>query len=214
MIRNLNGISILILISICLVLPGIGQVQSDKFFLVGIEAGYSLPVGEWKQHPYAPEVDQFTGDYTIGLSISYKFQRTLGLSLSGFYLKLNTDDWTSYAASQGDNVDASASAQMIFLNLLYFILHHRPQLLSMDIGLGYSSFAGKESFESYQYDYDFLRSGFGIGLGAGYTRFLNDQLGLMVNMKGFIMPSGIQYPDGQQNSVFLFSGTLGIRYVF
>jgi hypothetical protein len=74
---------------------------------------------------------------------------------------------------------------------------------------------GQETFKGITYDYDFL-TGIRIGIigGLEYEHFLSESFAFSIRASCFIVPSGIHYADGLNNTIIAMPITAGLRVFF
>ena len=184
-----------------------------SFTSIGFDGGYFLPLGEWKTHRYAAGVDQFQGDFKLGSELEFKSNK-IGAGFIGSYSRFNLSEWENYAQHKGDIIDASASLYELGILLKYYVFVQKSNLASIDMGLNYLFLNGRETFSSYAYEYDFLKSKFGFTIGIGFKHRLADNLALNFNMRGVFLFEGIKYADGLTYDMIGLPMTIGIRYIF
>ena len=202
-------------VSIALVLGvASGQDVSENFSSFGLDVGYYFPFGEWNQHIYAQGVDQFGGGYYISGSFGYRFQPRLGALAYAFYAPMDVSDWEKFVQDQGDAITASAYATGILLGMQVYLLEKKPNLLTIDLNWGWVYLSGKESYESFSYNYDFLKSSVAVALGIGYNFLFTENVALALNVKGFYIFQGIRYSEGDSYDVIMLPVTAGIIYLF
>lgn len=182
-------------------------------YSIGIGAGYFLPLGDWKAHRYAG-VDQFTGHMAFQGDFEIRWSRLLGFAINMGYAHLGTGEWSDYAASMGDAVDATAS--IFFAGVMWrpHVWEDRYNALSLVIGFNYATPAGQETFEDITYDYDFMKAKVGYQLGVEFERDISRSMALMVSFSGLIIPSGIEYADGLKYTITGLPMTAGVRFRF
>ena len=191
-----------------------GQNSNDSLFhSFGIDVGYFSTLGDWKKHRYAVGVDQFQGSFNFGAELETKLLNA-GIGFLFSYSKLSVEDWEKFAQHEGDQIDASASMVNLGILLKLYLLTEIPQMLNLDVGVCYIFSEGHETFETYSYDYNFLKSGIGFITGMGYKHLLNKKIALVFNVRCLIKPDGIKYADGKSYTVIGLPLTLGIRYFF
>jgi len=210
-------LKILVCISVLIsVFPGVvsGQHVGDNFSAFGLDVGYYLTPGEWNQHLYAPGVNQFAGSYYISGAFCYRFQPRLGALAYIFYAPMDVSEWEKFVQDQGDALNASAYATGILLGMQVYLLEKKPNLLSLDLNWGWIHLSGKETYESFSYNYDFLKSSIAVALGIGYNFLFTESVAFSLNVKGFYIFQGIRYSEGESHDVIMLPVTAGIRYLF
>ena len=201
-------------LSLVLVTSGIGQTP-DEFpsSSMGIHIGYGLTLGDWNKHRFAADVDQFGGSILFGGDLEIKTSDKVGLAISGGYAKLDVSKWEDFAMARGDHVSASASVSYVGLLLRPYLKSSKPDIIKLELGAGLVFAKGKETFGRFSYDYDFLQStSVGILVGVEYDRFLSDNLALAARITSMIVPSGIEYVDGKNQTVIIMPVTVGMRF--
>lgn len=214
MIRKIRHFKTIILFLI--LFPEIAFSQnSDQytFFSLGFDGGYFFPVGHWKTHRYAAGVDQFQGDFKIGLELETKITR-IGIGIIAGYSRLDLSQWEEYAQRRGDIISASANIYDLGLLFKYYFIAQKPSLASIDLGFNYFFPQGHETFSAYSYDYSFFNSNFGFMIGIGVKHLLSDNLALSLNIRGMLSIEGVKYPDGLTYDIMGLPITIGIRYIF
>jgi hypothetical protein len=184
-----------------------------SFASIGFDGGYFLPLGEWKTHRYAEGIDQFQGNFKIGSEFEIK-RNKIGIGFIGSYSRFDLSEWEQYAQLKGDIVDASASTYELGILLKYYLLEQKTNLASIDLGANYLFLNGRETFNSYSYNYDFLWSKFGFTVGISFKHLLADNLALNFNLRGVLLLEGIKYADGLTYDMIGLPSTIGIRYIF
>jgi hypothetical protein len=182
-------------------------------YSIGIGAGYFLPVGDWKEHRYAG-VDQFAGHVAFQGDFEIRWSRLLGFALNAGYDHLGTGEWSDYAASRGDAVDASAFIFHAGIVWRPHLWEDRCNALSLLVGFNYSAPTGQETFEEITYDYDFMKDKIGYQLGLEFEHDISESLALMVSVSGLIIPGGVEYADGVSYTITGLPMTAGVRFRF
>jgi len=181
---------------------------------LGILAGYSSPIGEWKKHRFAP-VNQFGGGFSIGGDLEIRLSPKAGIGIVVGYTQLDVSAWEGYAATQGDEVSASASALNIGILLMPYLLDTGPSVLKLEIGAVLILPSGRERTDRFTYEYDFMRSpGFGILLGLEYEYFTGESVSFTVGGGTMIVFSGVEYADGLDNTLTLAPVMGGVKFHF
>jgi hypothetical protein len=189
-------------------IPVSGQSRSVVF---GIDGGYMFPLGEWNKHRYAEGVNQLQGGIALNGDMEFGIRR-IGIAMNGGYSNLSVAEWEKYAGSQGEELDASAYALYFGILLKIYLYERPPNTFNLEFGLNYFSLTGQETFTGKTYEYDFLNSRFGFIAGMGYERFLNKQISFTVRLKGLFVPNGIQYADGEKQTIIGLQATSGFRF--
>ena len=182
---------------------------------VGVHVGYFLPLGDWNKHRFAPNIDQFGGNIGFGGDLEIRLSDRWGLAITGGYSKLDVSEWEDFARAAGDDVTASASVGHIGLLLRPYLGTSRPDIIKIELGASLVFTKGKETFGRFSYEYDFLKSTVvGILLGIEYDRFLSENIALAARISSMIVPSGIEYADGVDQSLIIMPLTIGMRFHF
>lgn len=205
---------IIIAVSLAAILSVAGPASADKTEVsIGLGAGYFIPFGDWKAHRYA-DIDQFGGGIAVQGDFEIRFTRRFGMALAAGYINLDTSDWENYAASWGDDVDASAQIVYIGLQFKPHVWKDRRHTIALLLGVNYCIPSGRETFLGTIYDYDFMKSSFGYLIGVELGRNLNRNVAITVSVSGLFIPNGIEYADGLSYTVMGVPVTAGIRYRF
>jgi len=204
----LTGLALAALL--CAALPS-GSVAAE--YSIGIGAGYFMPLGDWKAHRYAG-VDQFTGHIAFQGDFEIRWSRLLAFAINSCYAHLGTGEWSDYAASLGDPIDASAYIFCVGIMWKPHLWEDRYNALSLLVGFNYSEPSGQETFENITYDYDFMKAKFGYQLGLEFERDITPSAALMVSISGLIIPSGVEYADGLKYTITGMPLTAGVRFRF
>jgi hypothetical protein len=191
----------------------IGNSQ-DILGAFGLDLGYLSPVGKWKEHLYAPGVDQFGGGMLYGAEFEFNL---LDVNWGVFinYTKLDMSDWENYPGNVSP-VSASASMYIYGAVFKYYAVNQSPHYINLDIGLAFTDFKGHESYSGYSYEYDFIktRSKINLLIGLAYKYKMNKNLAFQLGGRMVFIPSGIEYADGKDHDILVLPLSLGIRYLF
>lgn len=179
---------------------------------IGIDAGYLLSTGKWRNNRIAPDINQFKGSIIIGGEAELKLGRWGGLSVGGGYYGLSTKDWVDYVKSQGDIITGSAHIWHYDLSLKIYLHTYKFNRFKMILGLTLLDPGGNETFGPYNYDYDFLKRRIGYIIGGEYERRLNDNLSLTLQARSIWAPLAIHYADEVKYNIAIFPITLGVRF--
>ena len=175
--------------------------------------GYFQPLGDWTAHRYAPGVDQFQGRYTVFPELEVKIN-DIGIGMLYSYTRLSSVEWEDYVRSQGGDLYASGSLGQLGGMVRYYPINTDRHEVDIEGGLVYVWLRGTEKYRGFEYDYDFLASGLGFLVGAGYSYSFNDRLALMVPVRLLWRPEGIRYPEGSTNDVFGVLLAPGLKLTF
>jgi hypothetical protein len=211
MMRSFLGSTTLLLV---LIASALGQTP-DEFPSSSISAhiGYSLTLGDWNKHRFATDIDHFGGSIFYGGDLELKTSDKVGLALIGGYAKLDVSKWEDFAVARGDHVSASASVSYVGLVLRPYLKATKPAIIKLEFGPGLVFAKGHETFGRFSYDYDFIRStSIGFLLGIEFNRFLNDNLALAAKITSMIVPSGIEYASGKNQTVIIMPVSVGMRF--
>jgi len=188
--------------------------QVDKEFsswIIGIDAGYFQPLGTWTDHRYARGVDLFRGSVAFNVDLERRMRR-VGVALNAGYANLNAGAWEDYAAAKGDRIESSASLLHFSALLRPYLKTSKPDVVNLELGVLYLLPQSQERFANRSYDYDFLTRGFGFIAGLRYERYLNRTTALALRISGVLVPSGVQYADGEKHLLSGLPITMGIRF--
>jgi hypothetical protein len=196
----------------CLALAGPGPAP-DKTNSLALNFGYFAPLGDWKAHPYAPGVDLLKGGFTLGGELE---GHLIGINFALFmnYTRFGMGDWVDYARSQGDYITASTSMVSTGLLAKFYFMRSWASFMDFDLGFAYCAFNGHESYDTYSYDYNFLRDEVGMVFGLGFWQTMSPSLALTLNIRTLILFEGVRYPDGVQHDIYGMPLTAGLRYLF
>ncbi len=181
---------------------------------VGIDAGLFLPQSNWKEHPYAPGVDQFKSGVALEFGLEVKLASWSGLAFNIGYLKLSTSDWEEFAASQGDDIKASAYITYLGPVFIPYLWSDKYNVLKLRFGLNLFISDGEETFSNSSYHYDFLAERIGLILGTEYDRFISERIALALKLSVVYVPSGVIYADGIKHNIIGLPVTIGVRFYF
>ncbi|NIM20785.1 MAG: hypothetical protein GTO51_11240 [Candidatus Latescibacteria bacterium] len=187
---------------------------AERKYSVGLDGGIFLPTGTWKEHPFASRVDQFQKDYVIRFDIEARYWQRLGLGIDFGFIALDAGDWERYAAEQGDAITASASifyTGIVFKPYLWF---DENNLLKLNLGFNIFASSGEEAFGRFTYDYDFLGTDVGFLFGIEYNYILNENIAIALKPAVVLIPTGLEYADGDPDAITGFPLTAGIRFLF
>jgi len=181
-------------------------------FSFGGNIGAFAPKGDWAEHRYGQGVKQFSRGLFIEGILEFEIAKWGGLAITFGGGGLGTGDWVDYAASQDDEV--TASARMYLFGFLFrpYLLNRPNQILKLDVGGGSISPSGSESFNNISYDYDFLYSRFVFITGLEYCHFFKPQLAVALRVGLLYADGGVQYSDGLTHSIYGMPLTIGIRF--
>ncbi len=182
---------------------------------MGLRAGYSLPLGDWRKNRVAPSVTLFGAGLSLGGDIDVRLSDRLSLAFTGGYASLNGSAWEEYATARGSNVKVSAWIGHAGVLLKPYLKSNGRDLVSLAIGPVLFFGGGNETVGTAVYEYDFLGSVTFGGLGAlEYDRMMWDNLALTVNVSALVVPSGLDYADGLSRSVVALPISVGLRVIF
>jgi opacity protein-like surface antigen len=177
------------------------------------KVGYSLPLGEWTSHRYAPGIDQFQGGYTVSPEVGIRF-RDLGISIMYTYSGMSTKEWEDYVGGQGESLSASGSLSQLGGVIQYYFVRTDRSAAHIEGGLSYVFLRGDEQYRGFSYEYDFLKSGLGFLAGAGYQYAFNEQLSVVFPVRFLWRPEGIKYPEGKTYDIFGLLFMPGLKLTF
>lgn len=182
---------------------------------LAIYGGFASPFGDWAKSRVKPSVSLFAMGPTFQADLDVAIGRRWTLALGFGYASLNGGDWEEYVASRGERLTVSGSAIHFALLLRPHLLLKWPDLLRIELGPALLLADGSEKYQGRNYAYDFLhKTTFGVRGGIEYTRFLTESLGASVNAAIIVFPSGVEYIDGQDQTIISLPVTLGLRFLF
>jgi hypothetical protein len=181
---------------------------------LGLDVGYFFPFGNWVNHRFANDADQFQGGFVFRGDLNFKVGRKFALAITGGYMNLDETDWEEYAGKMGDQITTSSSAAYLGLLLKPHLMISQPDIIILEVGAGVFFLNGQETFEGMTYDYDFLK-GTRIGIigGLEYERFLSESFALSIRATCMIVLSGIHYADGLEHTITALPITAGFRVI-
>ena len=178
---------------------------------LGIRVGYSLGIGEWTQHRFAP-VEHLKPGLTYGGDLEIRLSQKVGLGIMVDYTELDVGAWEDYAASKGSSVRATASLINGGVSIRSYLRRKDPSYVKLEIGALLSFGTGREQAH-FTYDYDFLGSPcFGVLLGLEYEYLLGASVSFTVKGAFVYIPSGVSYADGYERSLLITPLTGGFRF--
>ncbi len=187
--------------------------EVEPYSSIGLDVGYFLPLGEWSNHPYAEGVQQFNGSFMIGAELEFKLF-SLPMGIFYHYAKLDVSEWEDFANSQGSPIAASANSSDFGLVFKIYVLKQKPSFLNLEIGGGYSSLQGRESFTEFSYNYTFLKPGVCMIVGLNYRYMVAEKVLLTVGTRLFYRPEGVEYANRKTFDVTVLPVSLGVRFLF
>jgi len=203
----------LVAVGICAIAAGPCFAKDTVEFSVLGKVGYSLPLGEWTSHRYAPGIDQFQGGYTVSPELEIKFG-DLGISIMYTYSSMSTTEWEDYVGGQGENLFASGSLSQLGGVIQYYFVDTGRNAAHIEGGLSYIFLNGDEQYRGYDYKYDFLKSGLGFLAGAGYQYAFNERLSVVLPVRFLWRPEGIKYREGKTHDIFGLLFMPGLKLTF
>jgi hypothetical protein len=187
----------------------IGNSQ-DILGAFGLDFGYLIPVGKWKDHLYLPGVDQFGGGMLYGAELEFNL---LEVNWGFFfnYSKLDMSDW-----EEAGDLTASASMYIYGALFKYYFTSQSPHYLNMDMGIAFTDFKGEESYAGHNYEYNFIKTKSKIDfiIGLAYKYRMNKNLALQLGGRMIIIPSGIEYTGGKNYTIMVLPVSMGLRLLF
>jgi hypothetical protein len=162
--------------------------------------GYFVPLGDWTAHRFDNGVDQFQGGFTATPELELKVG-DIAFGLIYSYTKLGTSDWEDFVAQQGDVLDATASLNQFAGVVRYYMVDGAANRLALEGGLSYVELGGSERYLGYEYEYDFLQSGLGYLVGAGFQHSFDERFAIVLPVRLLWRPEGVEYPEGKSNDV-------------
>ena len=189
----------------------LGQ-NGTKFSVIG-KLGYFLPMGEWTEHRYASNVNQFAGSYTVSPELEIKFS-DIAVGLTYSYARMSTTEWEDYVNSQGESLNASASLSHLGGVIRYYLYNSMQNFIHIEAGVTYLFISSNEQFNGYTYEYDFLKPGMAFLAGAGYQYALNERLTIVLPVQLLWRPEGIKYGEGKTLDIFGIYFTPGLKLSF
>lgn len=183
-----------------------------EFSLMG-GIGYFHALGDWTTHRFAPGVDQFQGRYTLSPEFEVKIN-DIGIGLFYSYTRLSAVDWEDYARSQGDDLYASGALGQLGGVVRYYPVNTERHAVNIEGGLSHVWLTGNEKYRGFDYEYDFVQSGLGFLMGAGYQYSFNERLSLTLPVRFLWKPEGIRYPEGNTYDVLGLLLMPGLKLTF
>jgi hypothetical protein len=181
---------------------------------LALRCGYSWLQGDWTNNRVAPAVKFFEGNVTFEADLEFRLSDRLSLGVQGGYTGLDMSDWQNYASSRGGPISASSSMTYGGIMLRPHLKVSKPDIIKMEFGPVALFASGKESVGGRFYNYDFFKSmKVGAQGGIEYLRLLNENFGISLKASGIVVPSGVEYADGETRTVTLLPITLGIRFL-
>jgi hypothetical protein len=93
-----------------------------------------------------------------------------------------------------------------------YLRNTAPDLIMLDIGPLILLARGSEKIDARTFDYDFFGTVRWGGQGAlEYCRCLGQSFGVSLRLAGIVVPSAIQYADGESRTLVAFPVTIGVR---
>ena len=214
-----NGTKLFLTILACIIglVSGVsGQSKDDSARnSIGVRIGYSLSAGDWNKSRVAPDVSLFKGSFTFGGDLEFRLSERLTLAIDGGYGPLNGSDWETYTAGTGDTVSVSASIGYAGILLRPYLKISGPDLIRLQVGPVMLFASGHETVNGRTYNDDFFRSvKFGGEGGIEYDRMLGDNVAASLNVAAIVIPSGVEYADGESRTVIALPVTLGVRFYY
>ncbi len=204
--------------TLCIILifsPGLtAQTQKESArSSVGINIGYFFPQGGWTQARINPSIRYFKKGISSEADLELAVVQWWTIVLSTGYTNLDVSEWENYASSDSNTLAATAG-------IVHFGVSVRPYLMSSSafnvkaqLGLGYFLLEGEETYNSVKYDYDFLKSGFGLIAGIEIDQYLSGDAAVAVRLSYFLIPSGVEYADqSESHNVSGIAMTGGFRF--
>jgi hypothetical protein len=214
---RISSPALALFVAAVLMCPGIVDSQVPESAIrnsISFQAGYAISRGEWTQHPYAP-VSFFKQNLVFGGDLSFRLTDNVALAANGFYSNLNTDGWSEYARSLGDDVQSSASMGVIAVVLRPYLRNSAPDLVSLDIGPAMLFAEGSERVGGKLFSYDFMSSPrFGVLGAIEYDRCLGGNYAAYLRLTGVYVPSALRYAGGWSPSLVTIPVTIGGRVLF
>jgi len=188
--------------------------ESRGRFSFGANIGTFEPRGDWADHPYAKGVKQFSRGLFMEGIIEFEVAKWGGFALSFGGCGLGTSDWVDYAASQDDQITASARMYLFGVYFRPYLLNRPTGILKLDVGCGSLSPSGSENYNDLHisYDYDFLKSGLVLITGFEYCHFFKPNLAVALRAGLLYADGAVEYADGPKHSIFGMPLTVGIRF--
>ncbi|HOX44771.1 MAG TPA: hypothetical protein PK668_14325 [Myxococcota bacterium] len=193
-------------------------------FMLAVYPEALFPLGGWSLHRYAGEsvagqlyprdLHQFGPGVGAGLDVGYVFFEWFELSFSAHLGWLSTDEWTSFAAEHGSEIEAEAMQWSLLVNMEAMFLDLDWLHLDARLGLGYTQAWGQESVEAYRglsYAYSFLDPSFALrgGLSAGVP--LLEGLELVVMLEVWTGFPGSGHTGAGAEPYLGLSASVGLR---
>lgn len=189
------------------------DAKAGNRWSVSLWGGYFQPSSNWKQHRYAPNVDQFGGMFHLGLDFEYRFDRNWALAFYGQFNGLSTAEWEKYVEQQGEYLEAEAVMATFALVVRPYVIVTSVNRTKLEFGFGLVSLSGNERYGGLTYDYDFLAEASFALLGAvEHNWFFHKRTALVARIGIISASKGVAYADGETETVVGFSFSAGIRY--
>jgi hypothetical protein len=209
---------VLIILACTVGLPsgGIGQpTQASVRASLGLRIGYPFFVNDWNKVRYLPDVNLFKGQFTFGGDLEFPITDRLGLAIDGGYQPLDGGDWETYASARGDTLSVNASFGYVGIVLKPHIWTEGPDALQVEVGPVMLFRSGNETLNGVRFTYDFFNSvKYGGEGGIEYDRKFSEGIAASLRFAGIVVPSGIEYADGETRTVIALPITLGVRFYF
>lgn len=187
--------------------------EAGNRWSVSLWGGYFLPTDQWKQHRYAPDVDQFGGMFQIALDFEYRFDRHWAVALYGQFNGLSTTEWERYVEQQGEYLESEALMATFGLVVRPHVIVTSVNRTKLEFGFGLLSLSGNERYEGLSYDYDFLVKGsLAFLIAVEHDWFFNKRTAVVARTGFMSAPKGVVYADGEDETAKGFSFSVGIRY--
>jgi hypothetical protein len=187
--------------------------EEEIYTSIGLDVGYFIPLGEWADHPFAEGVKQFKGSFKIGAELEFRLF-SLPMGLFYHYSKLDVSEWEDFANSQGSPIAASAYSSDFGIVFKIYVLKQKPSFLNLEIGGGYSSIQGRETFTEFSYDYTFLKPNACMIIGLNYRYMVAEKVLLTMGTRFFYLPEGVEYANRKTLDVTSLPVSLGVRFLF
>jgi hypothetical protein len=209
------GIGLILLTALCVAAPAPAQDSlsgGSTYWTIAVAGGMNLPLGSWKDHPYAAGVRQFGPAWSAGAEIVLQSGNT-GFGLVGIYAPLATDEWVDHARSRGDVIAASGSMAMVLLALRPRIVSVDDNAVTLHLAGGVLFLRGNETFHGVTYDYTFLPRIAGVvGGGLEYERTLNERAAVFGRAFFCVSLASGEYGGGHTQTPQLLPLLVGVRF--
>lgn len=188
--------------------------EAGNRWSVSLWGGYFLPSNQWKQHRYAPNVDQFGGMFQMALDFEYRFDRNWAVAFYSQFNGLSTAEWEKYVEQQGEYLEAKASMATFGLVVRPHVIATSVNRTKLEFGFGLVVLSGNERYDGLTYDYDFLVAGsLAFLIAVEHDWFFNKRTAVVTRTGFMSAPKGVVYADGEDETVKGFSFSVGIRYI-